>query len=72
MAVLASAKDFTLLVGASDQVRLEERASEYLITYSRDASAGEADGVVKIALTLSRADLRATISIYLAPGQRSA
>jgi DNA-directed RNA polymerase specialized sigma24 family protein len=57
---LPSAKDFTSLVGGPENVRVEQRASDYLISYSRDESGAQADGVLKVALILSRTDLHAT------------
>jgi RNA polymerase sigma factor (sigma-70 family) len=61
---LPSAKDFTSLVGRAENARVEERASDYLISYSRDESGGQADGVLKVALVLSRADLHATEQMF--------
>jgi RNA polymerase sigma factor (sigma-70 family) len=57
--LLLSAKEFTSLITVPDKIRIEERPAEYLISYSRDASA-EASGIVKVGLVLSRADLHAT------------
>jgi RNA polymerase sigma factor (sigma-70 family) len=57
---LPSAKDFTSIVGGPESLRVEERASDYLISYAHDRSGGEADGVLKVDLVLSRSDLRAT------------
>src|SRR6266540_3700844 len=56
---LPSSKEFTLLVGGSDKVQFEERASEYLLTYARDASMQEGNGLLKASVVLNRNDLHA-------------
>jgi len=60
---LPSAKEFSSLVvnvGNSGNLHVEERATEYLISYSRTEPGSEATGLVKATLVLSRADLHST------------
>jgi RNA polymerase sigma factor (sigma-70 family) len=51
-----SAKEFTALIGRADDARVEERNSDYVISYGDAASAG-ARGLLKATLVLNRADL---------------
>jgi len=57
---LPSAKEFGSLVGNSGEVRVEDLATEYRISFSRKQSESEATGLVKATLVLSRADLHST------------
>src|SRR6266508_2575997 len=61
---LPSSKEFMLLVGGRDKVQFEERASEYLITYARDASAPDGNGLLKASVVLNRNDLHAIEHIF--------
>jgi RNA polymerase sigma factor (sigma-70 family) len=55
----ASAQEFTSLIGRIDDAQVEEIGNGYLISY-RKAGLGDARGLVKATLILSRADLHAT------------
>lgn len=50
-----SAKDFISLIGGSDKAHLEERASDYVLSYENGGL-----GIVRATLVLSKADLHAT------------
>lgn len=56
--VLPSAKEITSLIGASENIRVEDRPPEYLIRYSRPDQT--ASGLLRLTLVLNRADLHAT------------
>lgn len=58
-----SAKDFSALVGDSNNLRVEERPAEYVISYSRSDHESGANGLAKATLILSRADLHVTEEI---------
>jgi hypothetical protein len=54
----ASARDFNALVGRTDAVAVESRASTYILNYQSGAP-GDAQRLVRASLTLNKADLHA-------------
>ncbi|HEY2970875.1 MAG TPA: sigma-70 family RNA polymerase sigma factor [Pyrinomonadaceae bacterium] len=62
-----SAKEFTSLIGSTDEARLEERPTGYVVSYEDGGqlSALERQGLIKATLTLSRADLHAVAQTLL-------
>ena len=54
-----SARDFSLLVSNTEQARIEEKPSVYVISFDQGAGAAP-KGLLKASLTLARTDLRAT------------
>jgi RNA polymerase sigma factor (sigma-70 family) len=55
-----SAKDFNALIGGGDRARIEEKATSYVISYANTEDDGNAQGLLKATLVLSRADLHAS------------
>lgn len=57
---LPSATDFRSITAGVGEFQVEERPSEYLITYSRTGSSVGPSGVLRASLVLSRTDLHAS------------